>query len=583
MRRAQKMNWMLPVTALIVVATWPPSLELAQTPATAGHVPRAVSEAADAAALGERLRRRWDLAGAEAAFRKALSLDAANLQAALGQARIARARFHYGEALALLEKTSEYHHDSPELLNEYGFLFLVVEEPGVASKYFEDASSADPKNIDAAIGLAGAELLLRRYDSAERRLLECLSGSPANSRVLVMLARVLLEKNQNKEAGARIEEALAVDPFDTDGIYLLAFVRAAERKPADVRALAERGLALDPLAPGLRRMLASYVDGQAGYSQQVSHEGHKRYERGRLLKQKGKLDDAAAEFEAALKIDPRYYRSLIGLGDIRLRQGDNERAAAAAKLALGVDPEGTAGHLELSYAYLGMQERARLEIGATDFSALYYKEATVPAFKSTAEIFTDYHSLTRNRQIVIDRLVAPLAQFLRKLVEARAKHYLLPFDERLGDSQESDRIKDQKTFDGRYYASVRGMGGRTTVSGMEYLDVAARGGVNVVAHEFAHQVHINALAPEDVKLVRKLYEDAVRDGATLDFYAAADEYEYFAQGYEAFISARKRPGASVTARHTSKELLSRDPRLYDFFLRLAEGSKSFSEHGASSN
>ena len=54
----------------------------------------------------------------------------------------------------------------------------------------------------------------------------------------------------------------------------------------------------------------------------------------------------------------------------------------------------------------------------------------------------------------------------------------------------------------------------------------------------------------------------------LDYYAAANEEEYFAQGYEAFISDRKRPSAGVTGRHTNQELLKRDPELYQFLAKL---------------
>ena len=54
----------------------------------------------------------------------------------------------------------------------------------------------------------------------------------------------------------------------------------------------------------------------------------------------------------------------------------------------------------------------------------------------------------------------------------------------------------------------------------------------------------------------------------LDYYAAANEEEYFAQGYEAFISARKRPSAGVTGRHTRHELLARDPEFYKFLVKL---------------
>jgi hypothetical protein len=60
----------------------------------------------------------------------------------------------------------------------------------------------------------------------------------------------------------------------------------------------------------------------------------------------------------------------------------------------------------------------------------------------------------------------------------------------------------------------------------------------------------------------------------LDNYAEANEHEYFAQGYEAFISERKRPSAGITGRHTNQELLRRDPDLYRFLVRLTGRSVS---------
>ena len=89
-------------------------------------------KARDSAARGEEARRKWDLGKDETFFREALALDPANLQAALGMARIARARFKYAEALRLLNEASRYHHNDPEILSEYGFLYLAAEEPGRA-------------------------------------------------------------------------------------------------------------------------------------------------------------------------------------------------------------------------------------------------------------------------------------------------------------------------------------------------------------------------------------------------------------------------------------------------------------------
>ena len=535
----------------------------------------AIDVARETAARGEEFRRKWDLAKAEASFREALAIDPANLDAALGMARLARATFKYAEALRLLNEAARYHQNAPELLSEYGFVYLAAEEPGRARRYFEEALRFDPSSLAPAIGRAGVDLLERDYDAAEGRLRACLARGAKNSRVLLMLARVLVEKNQNGEAGARADEALLLDPYDTEAIYLSAFIKAAARKPEEVRALAERGLALDPYNPGQRRMLSSYLDGQAGYEENVSAAARQYYSRGSDLKLAGKLAESAVELEAALSLEPRYYRALISLGDVRLREGDHQKAANAARRAVEVDPEGAAGHLELSYAHLGIQEEARMEIGATDFAATFYKESPAPGFDLTMQLFPDYRSLTKRQQIVIDRAVASLAQFLPRLVAGNARHYLLPFDRRLSDTPEAEHAGAKKTFDGRYYSSVRGIGGRITVSGIEYVEMAARRGANIIAHEFAHQVHIAALGTDDVRLVRRLYERAVREGRTLDFYAAADEYEYFAQGYEAFVSSIKRPAASVTARHTNRELFGRDPQLYQLFVRLAEGSRLY--------
>src|ERR1044071_9204173 len=61
------------------------------------------SVTSDAVKRGEELRRKWDLDRAEAAFREAVAIDPANIQAGLGLARIARAKFDYAGAIRLIE------------------------------------------------------------------------------------------------------------------------------------------------------------------------------------------------------------------------------------------------------------------------------------------------------------------------------------------------------------------------------------------------------------------------------------------------------------------------------------------------
>jgi tetratricopeptide (TPR) repeat protein len=522
----------------------------------------------EAARRGEDLRRQWKLDAAEAAFREAIALDSTNLAAMLGLARIARTRFDYRAALRLLDKTIRVNPRAADVLVEYGAIYAAAEETARAREYFDRALQLDPSNTAASLGRATVDLLARDYQSAESRLRAIIVRAPDNSRAHALLARALIETNNSREALMEAERAVALDAYNAEAIGTLAFLKGAERKPDEARAMARRAIALDPFNAGARRLLSQYLDGHTGSEQKVAPDARARYGQGQALKRAGRMAEAVVEFEAALRIEPRYYRVMIALGDVWLREGDYERAATAAQMAITIDPDGAGAHLELSYANRGVQERARLEIGAMDFAAEFYNQPAPPSYALTREIFPDYAALTRKEQAVIDRAVAPLADYLPALSRRKARHYLLAFDQAAGEVNQLRDAAEEKTFDGRYYGSLRGVGGRIAASGLEYIEVAAQGGFHTIAHEFAHQVHLVAFDKAERQTIRRLYEAARREGRALDYYAAANEHEYFAQGYEAFVADHKRPSAGVTARHTRRELMARDPELYDFLMKL---------------
>jgi tetratricopeptide (TPR) repeat protein len=550
------------VTALLQTGTFPS----AQAQPNRGESP--ANPTGDALRRGEDLRRKWVLDAAEAAFREAATIEPASLEAALGLARVARAKIEYAHAIRLLDQADRYHPNSVDVLSEYGSIYLAAEEPERARRYFERALGISHTDTPAMIGLACVDLLNRAYERATNSLRQCVLREPQNSFARAMLARALLETNDEFGAVEEARQAIALDAYNAEALFLLAYVKSTERKPDESRSLARRVVSLDSHHFSARRLLSQYLDGQAGYEQRVSAQARIRYANSRSLREEGQLAKAADELGAALRIEPRYYRALIGLADLRLRQRDYERAAAAATLAIKVDPDGAIAHFELSCAHRGINERARLEIGAVDFEASSYERQAPAAYALTRSIFPNYASLTRRQQAVIDAAVQPLSFYLPKLVQQRARHFLLAFDQRPSDQKGFADVAGERTFDGRFYASIRGVGGLVTVSGLEYLDQAVLGGFNTIAHEFAHQVHMAALGRSEVKEIRRLYEKARRGGRTLDYYAAANEDEYFAQGYEALISESKRPSAGITGRHTRHELLARDPELYNFLVNL---------------
>jgi tetratricopeptide (TPR) repeat protein len=423
------------------------------------------------------------------------------------------------------------------------------------------------------MGVAAVNFLRHEYDRAVGDLRDWLSRGQDDGSGSALLARALLDSHKEDEAAEVARRALSLDPYNVEALLVLASVKSIRGMAEESRSFARQVVLLDPFNFAARRVLSQYLDGQKGYEQKVSERARLHYLSGKALKQEGKLDKALGELEAALGLEPNYYRALIGLADIRLRQGNFERAASVATQATIVDQDGAAAHLELSCAHRGMYEQSRIEIGASDFGASLYKDPAPAAYAITQEIFPEYNSLNRRHKAIIDASVKPLSSFLMKLAQAKARHYLLTYDQRPGDLSQLKGIGSEKTFDGRYYASLRGVGGRIAVSGVEYLEQAANGGFNTIAHEFAHQVHLVAFGKRETKEIRLLYERARREKRFLDYYAAANEHEYFAQGYEAFISDRKRPLAGITGRHTKRELKITDPALY-LFLEKLTGERS---------
>ena len=92
---------------------------------------------------------------------------------------------------------------------------------------------------------------------------------------------------------------------------------------------------------------------------------------------------------------------------------------------------------------------------------------------------------------------------------------------------------------------------------------------NVIAHENGHTYH-HLMEDDYQTYILDLYKMALKGNRTLDYYAAANEREYIAQGFEAFTSIYK-PHTVLLDNHPSTntryKLLAQDPLLYSFILK----------------
>ncbi|MBL8192208.1 MAG: tetratricopeptide repeat protein [Blastocatellia bacterium] len=515
------------------------------------------------------LRIKWRLSEAESLWHEVLRYDNNNLEALISLAEIERTKLNYKQAMLYLKQASqippEMFFSPSQLLTAYGTLHLTLEDADKAQEYFLNARKYSSNYYGAILGQAGVALLKRDYLKAEELLQNLISSEPDRIEARVLLARVYLEQNRNQLAAQEAQKVLDVDKYNVEAMAALCAVRVAEKKPEAVRKLAKNILELNPYNSGVRRLLSQYLNSRKG-AIRLSAEGQALITSADNLKEAGKYREAANLYQKVVLLDSKSVRALLGLGACELSLGNHLKTAKIAAETLELDPDNALAHLQLSLAYNGLHEKARIEVGATDWREYYQTPAS--SLPYLADVFVNYNRLSRTEQQVIEQAVLPFAHYLAELKHKGAKHYLLAVDKKLSDVIGYESLDNRITFDGRYYASVRGVGGLVTVSGIEYLDVAMRGGFNTIAHEFAHQVHTSVLSSEVNEQIRKLYQTAVKSGKVLDYYAASNEWEYFAQGYEAYVSDFKRPNVGVTARHTRKELLDLDPDLYNFLEEL---------------
>ncbi len=303
-----------------------------------------------------------------------------------------------------------------------------------------------------------------------------------------------------------------------------------------------------------------------------------------------RIDDAAAAYRDVIAADALHPEAHLRLGSglleptvapitagLRgtvdaLTAGDRERAIDLLQAELVQQPGHPIVHRLLGETLFAERTAHSMALGDPAFAALA-AAVPVPDVQKlpVARFVPGYEQLSPPRRRVVDRTTALFGRQLAKLVAAGGRHDLLRELERTTDAGERSNLRGRRTFDGRVWDDVRGVGGVQAATGIEALDDAAAFGFDTLAHEVAHQVHFFAFTPLQRARIRSLYGHALAQGRCLDYYAASNEAEYFGQGVEAFVSLVKRPCGETTHGHTRFELLRVDRGLHDFIAGIVDG------------
>ena len=184
--------------------------------------------------------------------------------------------------------------------------------------------------------------------------------------------------------------------------------------------------------------------------------------------------------------------------------------------------------------------------------------------KLRAQYINGLEDLNPKQKNRIDEALIPYHGALKEMTAMSAKFFITN-DIITGIKK---YLTGKRTGNGRFWESVRGScGNNSSVINKTILKRSD----NAVAHEFEHGIHDNILDKKDCARLEELYNKAKKENKCLDSYAALNGHEYFAQGYEAYISIYK-PHVNLIdsdnyespEANTRSVLKRKDPELYDF-------------------
>ena len=242
----------------------------------------------------------------------------------------------------------------------------------------EKAVMLAPNSVKAQFNLAVAYGSSKAGSAKEvEQLRKVITLSPNFARAHLALGKAVLRDGKIPEAVQELQEATKLDPQSGEAHYQLGLALARAGRKDEGAAEVQRG-----------RELSAADDRTQNANLDISA--------GREDLDKGDLDQAAAKFRHAIKLQPEMSDAQRFLGETLEKQGDTEGAQAAYRKALDLNPgdvSAKAGLDRLESAGLGDARLAAAKLAEPDDPAKvaefegYIRESR---FKEVEPLLTDY-------------------------------------------------------------------------------------------------------------------------------------------------------------------------------------------------
>jgi superkiller protein 3 len=232
-------------------------------------------------------------------------------------------------ALSYFEKAAGMRPDNPALYVHYGDALLGAGRTEQAERQYRTALEADAHFVSAMIGLARAATVTGDDNRALALLDEAAAAAPNHAAIHLLAAQIHQRQGDPQRARqAQAAEARGADPGMHDPV-----VDAMLAEAVSSAAWAERGVLLaqqgrlDEAARIFRRVLELRAGNAADYANL-----------GGVLARSGRLGEAVEVLEAGLVVAPRDVKLLNNLGMALAQRGDETAGMERLRQAVEADP-----------------------------------------------------------------------------------------------------------------------------------------------------------------------------------------------------------------------------------------------------
>ena len=377
--------------------------------------------------LGQMLAQLGDLAGAEAAFGKAIQLGPNISSLRIGLAEVLHRQGRRGEALVLARQVVAEGSIDPQIHSWHGQLLWQTGDLAGAETAFWRAIELDPRNSGLRGVLAEVLSWQGRRGEALALLQQVIAEGTTDPQIYARLGHVAAQSGDLGAAEAAFRNAIELDPNSQDFRSLLAevFSRQGRRNEALalLRQLEAEGTNDPQTYSRLGHVLAQAGDlpgAEAAFRKAAELEPNVRDFRSVLadvLTCQGRNDEALAVLEQLAREDSNQVQVHARIGHLRRLAGDFAGAVEAFRATIAIDPSGTGFHNALADVLKQQEQRDQMGMG----EARLAPEPVDPGGEKPCVVLTDGTEL---QQPVPDTIPAqgsaptrPQGGFVRSMFE----------------------------------------------------------------------------------------------------------------------------------------------------------------------